>query len=442
MRATDQGLSETRAIFRMGCKGRASMDLERLRESDSWWKNNIIYFIKWMILSSIIGLAVGTVGACFSKSIELATAVWTNDHRAVLFMPLSGIIIVSLYKLMHEEKHKGTNLVIESISADSDITLKTAPLIFISTFLTHIVGGSSGREGAALQLGGSLGNFFARLIRLDASDKKIAIMCSMSACFSALFGTPLAAAVFSMEVISVGVMLYSALIPCIVASFVGMAVAGHMGVADESFIVSGSYALNLSSAAYVIILGICAAIVSILFCVVMHRTEHIYQRLFPNTYIRITVGSILFIALTLIEGSFDYNGGGFPLVRRAMAGDIRPYAFLLKILFTAVALGAGFKGGEIVPTFCIGACLGGAFAGLLGLDCPIYTACGMVALFAGVTNCPVTSILMAFDLFGYDGMPYYAVAIAVSFTLSGYYGLYKSQRFRVSKLRTGFIDKK
>ena len=416
------------------------MNLELLHENDSWWKSNIIYFIKWMILSSIIGLVVGTVGACFSKSIGFATSVWTNNHTALLFMPLSGIAIVFLYKLLHEEKHKGTNLVIESISADSDITIKTAPLIFISTFLTHIVGGSSGREGAALQLGGSIGNFFARLLRLNSSDKKIAIMCGMSACFSALFGTPLAAAVFSMEVISVGVMLYSALIPCIVASFVGAAVAGYMGVAKESFPVSGIYNLDIKSAAYVIIFGICAAAVSILFCVAMHKAENIYQRFFPNTYIRIIAGSIIFIILTFIEGSFDYNGGGFPLVERAMEGDVSYYAFLLKILFTAVALGSGFKGGEIVPTLCIGACLGGAFARILGLDCAIYSACGMVALFAGVTNCPVASILIAFDLFGYDGMPYYALVIAVSFTLSGYYGLYKSQRFRISKLRTTFIS--
>lgn len=403
---------------------------------------NAEYFIKWSIISSVIGAVVGLVGTVFAKAVIFVTSFWMAHNWTIYLMPVSGVLIIWLYRTFHEEKNRGTNMVIDSISSNNDISFATGPLIFISTVLTHVVGGSSGREGAALQLGGSLGNVFGKVLKLDERDRKITIMCGMSACFAALFGTPLAAGVFSMEVVNIGIMYYAALIPCLFASFTGAFVARHFGVLPEAFPVTEVPPFTYQTALFIIVLGILCACVSTLFCVAMHTSEHIYHEKFKNPYIRILVASVIFIALTLIVGNRDYNGGGFPLIERCMEGDVRYEAFLMKILFTAVALGAGFRGGEIVPTLCIGATFGCAVGTIAGFSPTLCTACGMVALFVGVTNCPITSLLIAFELFGYEAMPYYAIIIAVSFTLSGYYGLYSSQKFAYSKIRTEFINRK
>ena len=333
-------------------------------------------------------------------------------------------------------------MVIESISSNEHVTPATGPLIFISTILTHIAGGSSGREGAALQLGGSLGSLIGNVIHLDEKDKKIAIMCGMSAVFSALFGTPVAAAIFSLEVISIGVLYYAALVPCIFSSFIGVGIARCMGLPGEHFTVLSIPPVHISSVGWIILLSAVCAVVSIVFCLMLHGAEHTYKKLLPNPYVRILAASAIFILLTLLIGTRDYCGSSMPLIERSMEGEIRYEAFILKMLFTAIALGAGFKGGEIVPTLCVGATLGCAFGEITGFAPSLCAACAMTAMFAGVTNCPITSLVIALELFGYEGMEYYSIAIAVSFALSGYYGLYASQKFVYSKTKTEFINRR
>lgn len=405
-------------------------------------KANIRYFIKWSALALAIGSVAGAAGTIFSMGVSWATGFRLSHPSMLFFLPVSGLLIVWLYHSFHEERNRGTNMVIDAISSNERVTPATGPLIFFSTILTHLGGGSSGREGAALQLGGSIGNSFGEWFKLDERDKKIAIMCGMSAVFSALFGTPVAAAIFSLEVVSIGVLYYAALVPCVFSSFLAVGIARAAGLEGEHFPVEMIPALDLKAMGLLVLLGILCAAVSILFCVLLHTAEHAYRKYFPDARVRILAGSFLFIALTLLSGTRDYCGSSMGLIESSIEGSVRYEAFLMKMLFTAVALGAGFKGGEIVPTLCVGAALGCAFGEITGFAPSLCAACGMAALFAGVTNCPITSLVIALELFGYEGMEYFSIIIAVAFALSGYYGLYASQKFVYSKTRTEFINRR
>lgn len=404
---------------------------------------NIHYFIKWTLISVVIGLTVGAVGTVFGHGVAWATRVWNRYHWTVFLMPAAGLLIVWLYRACREEKNRGTDMVIEAVSANEEVTFATAPLIFISTILSHCVSASLGREGAALQLGGSLGNLIGKVMKLDEKDKKVAVMCGMSAGFAALFGTPLAAAVFAMEVISIGVMYYAALVPCVFSAFLGAALSSRFGLRAETFSVGQIPEFGLYGAALSILFGILCACVGIVLCISLHKSGHLYRKYLPNPFLRILVGSGIFILLTLIFSDRTYNGSGMALIERCFEGEAVPmYAFLLKILFTAVALGAGFKGGEIVPTLCVGAVFGCTAGTILHAPAGLCTAMGMACLFVSVTNCPVSTMFLAFEMFGFEAMPYYALAVGVCFTLSGYYGLYSSQKFIYSKTRAEYINRK
>ncbi len=343
---------------------------------------------------------------------------------------------------MHDEKDAGTNLVLAAIHSGKHIPLKIAPLIFISTVMTHLFGGSAGREGAALQLGGSIGNSLGRLLKFDEKDQHIMIMCGMSAAFSALFGTPMAASIFSMEVVSVGIMHYAALVPCVIASLTAKGVAEYFNVMPEQFLITELPEFTLTTGTAVAILAILCAGISTLFCIMLHSGEKLYKKYLPSPYLRIFTGGTFIVILTLLVQSQDYNGAGMPIIARCFENDYEPSAFLLKMVFTAVTLGSGFKGGEIVPSFVIGGTFGCLFGNFVNFSPALCTAAGMGAVFCGVTNCPITSLLICFELFGFSGMPYYLLSIALSYMLSGYYGLYHSQKIVYSKYKTEFINRK
>lgn len=416
---------------------------EHTNETIQALRQNIRYFLKWTFISAISGVTIGLAGTLFGLGIQKATAFWKSHSWTLYLLPLVGLLIVWLYRFAHEEKNRGTDMVLDSISSTEEVTPATAPLIFISTLLSHLATASVGREGAALQLGGSLGNLIGKAFRLDEKDRKIAIMCGMSAGFSAIFGTPLAAAVFAMEVISIGVMYYAALVPCVFSAFVGVSVAKFLGLATEHYEIGLVPEFGASSALLTVLIGILCACVGIFLCVSLHQCGHAYRKVFPNPYIRVLAGSAIFIVLTLLFPARLYNGSGAQIIEMVFEGERIPvYAFLMKILFTGVALGAGFKGGEIVPTLTVGAAFGYLMSLVTGLPVGLCASVGMACLFVSVTNCPVSTMFMAFELFGFAAMPYYAIAVAVCFTLSGYYGLYHSQKFVYSKIRTEFINRK
>ena len=379
---------------------------------------SIVTLLKWLGLGLIVGGLCGLVGAAFSASVTAVTELRTAHGWLVFLLPIAGLVIVFLYRAAGMENDSGTNQIIASVRGEDRPPLRLAPLIFIASVLTHLCGGSAGREGAALQIGGALASGVGRLFRLGENSFKTIVQCGMAGLFAALFGTPLAAAVFALEVVSVGIFQYSALFPCIVSALPALRVMFRVGA-----------------------LAVLAAVVSIVFCVLMHKTTHLYQKYLPNQYVRIVVGGVLVILLTAIEGSGDYNGAGTHTIMLALgAGQAAPWAFALKMLFTAVTLGAGYRGGEIVPSFFVGATFGAAVSPLLGLDPVFGAALAIIAVFCGVVNCPMASLLLSLELFGGANVLYFALAAAVSFLLSGKFSLYSAQKIAYSKLEPEFID--
>ena len=283
---------------------------------------------------------------------------------------------------------------------------------------------------------------------LEPEEGRILTVCGMAAAFSALFGTPLTAAVFALEVVHVGVIQYAALVPALLSSLVGFLLAGWLRVPPTAYTVSGLAALSPLSLLQMVVVGALCAVLAVFFCAVTHGAGHVYAKVLPDPRLRALVGGALVLLLSLLDGGLShqyYNGAGGNLVEAAVTAGgmgVEPWAFLAKLLFTAVTLGAGFRGGEIVPTFACGATFGCVTAPFLGLSPSFGGAVGMVATFCGVTNCPLSSILLAYELFGGDGLPLYALAIAVAYRLSGYSGLYSEQQIIYSKRVPREIDRK
>ena len=420
----------------------ASRDLQHGHLPGKEAIKNLLAFLKWSALALFAGIVIGLIGTAFHMALSGALALRQAHPWLVWLLPVGGVLITALYKWGGINNDRGTNFVLIAVRTNEKLSFKTAPLIFATTLLTHLFGGSAGREGAALQLGGSLAAKFGRILHLDEKDARILTMCGMSAAFSALFGTPVTSAIFSMEVISVGVMYYSAIVPCVIAAVVGDRISSLFGIAPTEFLLTGVPEGSALGVAKVALLGVLCAVLSILFCVCMHQSAALYKKLIPNKYLCAAVGGLLVALLTLLVGTRDYNGAGMDVIARAVAGQARPEAFALKILFTALTLGAGFKGGEIVPAFFTGATFGNVIGKLLGLSPSFGAGLGLVALFCGVTNCPVSSLILSVELFGAKGFGFFAVVVAVSFMLSGYYGLYSEQKIVYSKLKPEFIDKK
>lgn len=399
-------------------------------------------FVKWCLCAVLIGAVVGCVGTLFHYLIKISAETFAlSNLKMVWLLPLVGVVIVAVYKYCGMDNDKGTNMILVSVRSEEKPPIFTAPLIFLSTVLTHLAGGSAGREGAAIQMGGGIGYQIGRLLRLDEKDQKLIIMCGMSAAFSALFGTPVTAAIFSMEVISVGAMYYSALVPSVISALVGFCIATRFGVEKTFFELNNIPSITIPSVVRVTVLAVLCGLLSIVFCIAMHGTGKLLKKAYPNKFIKILICSALLINLTYLIGSADYNGAGMALINDAvLRGQTMPQAFALKLLFTAITLGAGFRGGEIVPSFVVGATFGCLIAPMLGISGTFAAAVGMIAVFCGVTNCPITSIILSVEMFGPKGLIFFAVAVATSYMLSGYYGLYMGQKILYSKDKAEFIN--
>lgn len=417
--------------------------LQELKQRFRAWLAHMDLYIgalvKWMSLALTTGIFCGVVGAAFHHGVHLATELRGTHPWLLWCLPLAGLGIVALYRLTRAEG-QGTNDIIDAVHLGKGVPLGLLPAIFVSTLLTHLCGGSAGREGAALQMGGTIGYQTGQLCGLDDRDMRTATMTGMAAFFSALFGTPLTATVFAIVVISVGVMYHAAYIPCFAASMVAYTVSLLLGVEPTRFAVSMPEMDGLMMVR-VAVLSVLFALLSVLFCKVVHSMEHWMKRWFANPWLRITVGGGAVILLTLLCGTTDYNGAGMDIITAAVEdGTARPAAFALKLLFTAVTLAAGFKGGEVVPTFFVGATFGCVVGPLVGIPAGFAAALGLVSVFCGATNCPIASIFLAIELFGDGGLLYFALACGISYMLSGYNGLYSSQTILYSKLKAQYIN--
>lgn len=414
------------------------MSIDDIKNSD--FLKELRCFLKWLVIGSAVGIIIGFVGTFFHFCSGFAET-FRNSHTWILFfLPLAGVVIAYFYDLMHYSHDKGTNLVLLAVRDNKIMGIRHAVCIFVATVITHLCGGSSGREGASLQIGAALGSFAGRRLKFDEDDKRIMTMCSMSAMFAAVFGTPVTAAIFSMEVISVGIFYYSAIVPCVASALVASYISSLFGISHITVSVNLpeiNPIVYLKSA----LIGALCAVISIIFCMAMSGAGKLFKKI-KNHALRAFIGGAIVVLLTILVQTYDYNGTGGSMIVSAFSEKPFALAFVIKIIFTVVTLASGFKGGEIFPVFFIGSSFGSVFASMIGLDCSVGAGLGMVALFCGVTNCPVASILLSIELFGSDGIGIYVLACAVSYMLSGYKGLYSEQKILYSKIKTRYINKR
>lgn len=397
---------------------------------------------KWSAFAVLAGCVTGLLGTAFGLALN-----WANEVRGIhgwllYLLPAGGLIIEFLYRHFDSNGGGSTNQVFVAMREQKVLTLCSAPLIFFSTVVTHLFGGSSGREGASLLLGGSVSGQLGRRLHMSHQDCRQMTMCGMAGAFSAIFGTPLAATVFTLEVMDVGTMYYAALLPCMISALVGVWISRLMGLSPTFFALEAVAEADPANITRVLLLGALLAGLSILFCELLHTAPRLYTRCFPNPYLRVVAGGALIIFLTKMLGTTDYNGSGGSVIAAAIAGQAVPWAFLLKMLFTALTLGCGFKGGEIVPIFFTGSTFGCIAAPLLGLPAPLGAALGMVGLFCGCTNSPLASICLGMEVFGGKCLPLFALVSAVSYMLSSYFSLYHEQHFLYSKLRIVELERR
>ena len=398
-------------------------------------------FVKWILFAALTGVLGGGIGTAFRYTINYVTDLRTDTPWLYCLLPLGGLVIAFLYRVTKLSGHAVTNLIINSVRTDGKLPVLLAPVIFVSTAITHLFGGSAGREGAALQLGGTIGSFIGRIFRFDERDMHMAIMCGMSGLFSALFGTPVTAAIFAMEVISVGIMYYSSFVPCMVSALTAVWITELFGLEPVGFVIKNMPSLEITNVLLTAVIGVGCAIVSILFCLALEWTHKLAAKFLKNEYLRLTAGGTVIVIMTFFIGT-RYSGAGTDVIDQALGGgDVLPYDFILKIIFTAITIGFGYKGGEIVPTIFIGATFGSLVGNMIGLPPAFSAAVGMIALFCAVVNCPIASIILSVEMFGSEGLVMFAVAVCISFMLSGYYGLYTGQKIIYSKRRTRFINR-
>lgn len=401
------------------------------------WRRARVYiqsFGKWTGRALGLGAACGAVGVAFHHSVDWAGNFFDECPWTLCLLPVAGLVIVWVYRSAGVHRDRGTNLVISSLQSGEPVAFRVAPLIYLGTVLTHLCGGSAGREGAALQIGAGLATCLSRILHLEGKQAKIVTMCGMSGLFAAVFGTPVTAAVFSLEVGTVGILNYAALYPCLLTGVTAWSVSRLLGGSAVAFSLASVPEASALTLLRILALTLLCVLCSILFLTTMHQVEGLYHTLLVNPYLRILTGGCLVAAATLLLGTRAYNGAGMDAVAAAISGEAVPWAFLVKILLTALTIGAGYKGGEIVPTFFIGATFGCTMGPLLGLDPGFSAAIGLVSLFCCVVNCPIASMALAVELFGGEHLVLFALACALSYLMSGYYTLYAQQKIVYSKL--------
>ena len=396
---------------------------------------------KWLVLSILLGAVCSLVGSAFHHLIDIAAEYREHHDFIIYLLPVGGLAVVAAYRLFKVKTSTGMNEVISTVREGEIPPHGLGPSIFAGTVLSQFVGASAGREGAALQLGAGIAATAVRMLKMNKRDAHLMLLAGMSAVFAALFGTPVAAAIFVIEFITVGEMRYSGFLPCIFASLTSYWVSTLLGVAPVRFDLAIVPAFAPLAIGQTVVVAIAAAVMSIVFCVVVHSMQHFCARTVKNDFLRVAIGGAVVLGLTLLVGVRDYNGAGMNLVSAAVAGNARPEAFVMKLIFTALSIGAGFKGGEIVPAFAVGATLGCVVGSLLGLDPGFAAAMGMIALFCGVVNCPIASVVLGVEIFGGETLPFLAIVCAVSYMLSGYFGLYGTQRIVYSKLSDEYVDR-
>ncbi len=412
-----------------------------------------VSLLKWTMLVIPVSLTVGSLVALFLWLLETATRLRWQYEWLLLLLPLAGVVIYLLYTYLGKNSDAGNNLVMEEIhQPGAGVPARMAPLVLITTVITHLFGGSAGREGTAVQMGGSVANLFAKWFKLKEEDLRIMLMTGVAAGFGAVFGTPLTGAVFALEVLAIGIIRYEALIPCLIAALFADITTSAWGIHHTHYHIdfigsnrSDLYFINtdLLLLVKVIAAGIAFGLAGYLFAELMHTIKNYANRFIRVKWLIPVLGGLLIIALCYILGTTDYIGLGVTgkerdsvsILSAFHAGGATNWSWLLKILFTTITLGMGFKGGEVTPLFFIGATLGNTLAIWLGAPVDLFAALGFIAVFAGATNTPIACTLMGIELFGSGNALYFAIACFTAYYFSGHSGIYGAQRLMVSKVQ-------
>lgn len=408
--------------------------------------------LRWLALVAPVGGLIGSACALFLWLLDVATSLQWQHPWLLFLLPLGGVAVGGLYHLLGRSAEGGNNLVIEQIhEPGAGVPGRMGPLVLIGTVATHLFGGSAGREGTAVQMGGSIAGTVARWLQLPPEKMRLLLMAGVAAGFAGVFGTPIAGTVFAMEVLAVGRMRYDALIPCLIGAIAADAACTAWGIHHTVYQVAASVAVHPGHplalfdgrlVAHVAVAAIAFGLASTLFAELMHALQQLFKRISPHPALRPAVGGLVVIALVFLLGTRDFLGLGVSspdplgvsIVSSFSAGGAHPWSWWWKTLFTAVTLGAGFKGGEVTPLFYIGAALGNTLATLFGAPVDLFAALGFVAVFAGATNAPLACTIMGIELFGATYGAYFAIACFLAYLLSGHSGIYSAQRLAVPKV--------
>lgn len=411
--------------------------LAAIYEQDFAIISGILFSLKWIVLASFVAIPMGLLGAFFLNSLNYVTNYRTNNPNIIFLLPLGGALISFLYVKLGKNSTKGTNLILEQIEygdeKEEKVPSRLAPLTLIGTITTHLLGGSVGREGTAVQMGGSVADTISRVLELNKPDRKTLLLCGISSGFGAVFGTPLAGTIFAMEVISIGKMHSYAIFPCFVSAFLAEQVTTAVGTAHTHYEMTNVPEMSLLLVIKIILASIAFGLCSILFSKMIHFFRRTFDKVTSNVPIKSFIGGIVIIALAYIFNTRDYMGLGIPIIKKALEEPLQWWTFLLKLLFTTITLGAGFQGGEVTPLFFIGATLGNALGQLLSISPLFLASLGFVAVFAGATNTPLACFIMGIELFHGKGAIFLFIACIVSYLFSGHHGIYASQHIHKPK---------
>lgn len=384
------------------------------------------YLFKWLVITVVIGAFIGTASAGFLISLDWVTNYRENHFWIISFLPIGGLLIGLLYHYYGKNVAAGNHLLLDTIhEPKAIIPLKMAPFVYLGTMVTHLLGGSAGREGTALQMAGAIADQFSKPFRLTNEERQILIIAAIAAGFGSVFGTPLAGAVFGLEVILVRKFRYNAIFPAFAAAFFADYITRAWNAPHTHYVVSLVPEISPTTVFYSIIAGIAFGLCAILFTQSMHRLTSFVANTISFPPLRPFLGGILIAAVVFSFGTTKYIGLGVPIIESAFHQELPPYDFLLKLLFTVVTLSVGFKGGEVTPLFFIGATLGNALAFLLPLPIGLLSGIGFVAVFAGATKTPIACFLMAIELFGTECAIYVAIACIVAYWVSGKGSIYQ-----------------
>ncbi len=389
----------------------------------------ISFLLRWIALGAFVGTLSGATSAAFLISLKSATRSFADHGWLLYLLPLTGLLIGLAYHYGGGRSAEGNNLIIGEIhDPQAWVPRRMAPMVFVGSIASHLTGASVGREGAAIQMAGSVTDLASRILRLKPADRRIMLIAAIAGGFGSIFGVPLAGAVFALEVQAVGRVRYDALVPALAASVVGDEVVVAIGVHHTVTPELKAVGLSAGMISKVALAGIVFGLISIAFT----RSIEIVKRAFTDKIrwapLRPFFGGLCIVAMTAVAGTRDYNGLSLGLIERSLFDTGLPsWAFLIKLAFTAVALGAGFIGGEVTPQFVIGATLGATLAGVLGVPVPLLAAIGFVALFAGAANTPLACTIMGAELFGAGALPYFAIACVLSYVFSSHRGLFTTQ---------------